>query len=174
MYSGFGRSVPVSLVLRFDIASKDEIAFRREYDTLSELDEDPVGHWLKIARARGETKDSDKVVLNLLVELHRKVDALSKVIKQENREYLELGKKTFVDGMGHGYFLCEGEQLDPGEKYYGRIEMPIFPERIVPFYFTAIDKKGGKITVMHERDIKDWDGYIAARERALIRERRGL
>ncbi len=170
----FGRSVEVSLKIEYSLASKDAVSFRREYDALSEIDDDPVGHWLKIAKARGETKDSDRVLINLLVELHRKVDNLTKIVNNEVQEFLPLDTSEFLRAVGHGFFIAQNDIFTPQSEYYGRINLPVFPERKVAFYFTALDKNTAKITIMHDRDIKDWDGYIAARERALIREKKGI
>ena len=48
--------------------------------------------------------------------------------------------------------------------------MPTFPQREVPVYLEAKSENLAKILVMHDRDIKDWDAYVAARERVMIRE----
>ena len=60
------------------------------------------------------------------------------------------------------------------QKYYARLDIPFFPQRDVPLYFVAIDEYVAEIVVMHDRDIKDYNAFIAARERAIIREKKGL
>ena len=62
----------------------------------------------------------------------------------------------------------------PNKKYYGRLEIAFFPQREVPIYFMAVDKQIAEILIMHDRDIKDYNAFITARERAIIREKRGL
>lgn len=171
--SKFGRIISAPLQAEFSSARLNEKEFRREYDRMAEADEDPIGQWVKLAKARGETRDSDSVLLHLMVELHRKVDNLHKTIKQEETTYLELEYQVSLEGIGHGIFELEKEGFELGEHYYGRINLPVFPQRLVPLYFHAIDEKRAVVDLMHDRDIKDWDSYIAAKDRALAREQKG-
>ena len=48
-----------------------------------------------------------------------------------------------------------------------------FPKREVPIYFIGVDEYIAEIILMHERDIKDWNSFVVARERAMIREKKG-
>ena len=148
--------------------------FLREYDKASQTDDDPIAQWLKIAKARGETADSDSVVLNLLVELHRKIDNLEKHIKNERSEQLELSYNEDIQSIGHGYFKLVKPVLENGKNYYGRITMPIHPKREISIYFQAMDTSLASITRIHERDEKEWSMYLTARERVLIREMKGI
>lgn len=171
--STLGRIVSAPLIIEYDFAEVNPKAFRHEYDTLAETDEDPVGQWLRIARARGETRDSDSVLIHLVVELHRKIDNLTQIIQNETPSYVKLGHVSHLEGIGHGVFIMEKPLFTPEREYYGRINLPAFPQRIVPVYFKTLDQKSAEITLMHERDVKDWDTYLTARERALIREQKG-
>jgi len=40
----------------------------------------------------------------------------------------------------------------------------------VPVIFKALDEKTAEIIHMHDRDIRDYNAFIVARERAIIRE----
>lgn len=148
--------------------------FKRDYNLLAEVDDDPVGQWLKSAKAKGETQDSDTVLLNLIVALHRKVDDLTKIIKNEECKRLELKNNTYINRIGFEYFTVETDILKKDKQYYGKIELPIFPKRDVPLFFKIIENNLIKIELMHERDIKDWDNYVATRERTIIREMRSM
>lgn len=164
------RYVNTNLKLSFETNNIQE--HKKEFDLLGLSDEDAVGEWLKLAKARGETGESDQVLLTLLVELHRKVDALANYVKGEEMEYLSLQNSTFISGIGYENFKVDEEMFEKGAEYYGRVEMPIFPKREIPVFFTALDEKEISIKLMHERDEKDWNAYIVARERAIIREMR--
>ena len=48
--------------------------------------------------------------------------------------------------------------------------MPIFPKRDVAIFFEALDEETAKITRINESDESDYNGYVTARERAMIRE----
>ena len=159
-------NAPISLV--FSKATVDEEAFLKEYQQLSESDDDPINHWLKLARAKGDTAETDPVLLNLIIELHRKIDGLERFIKNEEPKRLSLADEVEIESIGFEHFKF----LEEGMAYYGRVEMPVHPKRDVPVFFTAVDQSLAKITKIHERDEKEWGAYLTARERVLIREAR--
>jgi hypothetical protein len=161
-------SAPLDIV--FSISNDEK--YKKEFDILGISDEDSVGEWLKLAKARGETSESDQVLLTLIVELHRKLDALSAYVKGEKIEFLTLQESSHIQGIGYEHFKLESDALEVGENYYGRIEMPVFPKRQIPLFFIAISPSEAKLVLLHERDEKDWNAYLVARERAIIREMR--
>ena len=109
-------------------------------------------------------------MLTLLVELHRKVDALTAIVKNEETHYLELLHVGVVDGVGFEHFSVEDGVLEIGKRYYGRILMPLFPKREVPLFFEAVEPNLAKIEMMHDSDMSDWNAYVVARERLMIRQ----
>ncbi len=161
-------NAPLNIVFNVD----DDEKYKKEFDILGLSDEDAVGEWLKLAKARGETSESDQVLLTLLIELHRKIDNLNAYVRGERIEYLELGESSHIQAIGYEHFKLESELLQEDILYYGRIEMPVFPKREVPVFFKAISKSEAVISLLHERDEKDWNSYLVARERAIIREMR--
>jgi len=164
------RLVPAPISLVFSQNNVDEESYAREYHKLSAVDDDPISQWLKLAKARGETSDSDPILLNLIIELHRKIDNLEMFLKDEVAKRLSLISTVEIESIGFEHFKLSENVLIAGEEYYGRIEMPVHPKRDVPVYFTAVDSSLAHITKMHERDEKEWSGYMTARERVLIRE----
>ena len=166
------RLVPAPISLVFSKKSVDEESFLREYHQLSETDDDPISQWLKLAKARGETSESDPVLLNLIVELHRKIDTLEMFLKNETPKRISLIDSGTIESIGFEYFKLDSELLEEGVEYYGRIAMPVHPKRDVAVYFVAVDSTLAKIVKMHDRDEREWAGYMTARERVLIREAR--
>jgi hypothetical protein len=165
------RLVPAPLSIDFELAHPQrKEAFEREFQRLSESDDDPIGQWRKLAKARGETKESDPVLLHLLVELHRKVDQLTQIVKNEEPERLDLAQHGEIEAIGFEHFRLQEKALVPGERYYGRIEMPLFPRRDMGVWCEAQDERLGRILRLHERDEKEWSQYVVARERVMIRE----
>lgn len=159
---------PISI--QFDKSDTNQEGFLREYHQLSQSDDDPIAGWLKLAKARGETSESDPVLLNLLVELHRKIDHLEKVIKNEEPVRVELHTQADIVNIGFEHLELADEMMEVGVQYYGRIDMPVHPKRDVGIFFQAETNSLAKITKMHERDQKDWNIYLRARERVKIRE----
>jgi hypothetical protein len=165
------RFVPAVLTIHFEtLNDENSEMFRREYTSLSEYEEDAIGQWLKIAKARGETKETDEVLLNLLVELHKKVDELTALVKNEEKKLLTLAHTTDILEIGFEYFRIEKPLFIPGKEYYARIEMPIFPKREMAVYLKGIDANIAEIILMHDKDMKDWNAYVVAKERVMIRE----
>ena len=166
------RLVPAPISLLFSDASINKEAFEREFQQLSESDEDPISQWLKLAKAKGETKDTDPVLLQLVVELHRKIDALEMFLKDEVPSRVSLLGSVAIDAIGFEYFHIQEPLFEVGKVYYGRIEMPVYPKRDVGVFFKAEEESLAKFLKMHERDEKEWNAYVTARERVLIREAR--
>ena len=164
------RLVPAPISLVYSEASIDKETFLREYSQLSESDDDPISQWLKLAKGRGETSDTDPVLLNLVVELHRKIDALEMFLKNEVPKRLSLTNAIKIESIGFDHFKVEADVLEVGVEYYGRVEMPVHPKRDVAVFFKALDSSLVEITKIHERDEKEWGVYLTARERVLIRE----
>ena len=164
------RLVPAPISLVFSEATIDTEAFEREYQQLSESDDNPINQWLKLAKARGDTSDTDPVLLNLVVELHNKIDALERFLKNEEPVRVSLLHEAQIDSIGFEHFNIAEAMLEEGREYYGRVEMPVHPKRDVGVYFKALSKTLVEITRIHDRDEKEWGSYMTARERVLIRE----
>ena len=167
------RLVPAPISIYFSEADVDKEAYEREYQKLSETDDDPISQWLKLAKARGDTRESDPVLLELVVELHRKIDALEMFLKDEVPKRLSLTYMSKIDSIGFEHFHLENDLLEVGQTYYGRIEMPVYPKRDVGVFFVAESQSLAKIIKIHERDEREWNAYMTARERIQIRELKG-
>ncbi len=148
--------------------------FQKEYKVLSDFEEDAVGQWLKLAKSRGDTHESDEILVTLLVELHKKIDALTAIIKKDEKEFLELEHSLKICGVGFDHIKIEEDLLQEGQEYYARISMPIFPVRQMPLFVKAIAKNIAEILTMHQKDQKDWNSYVTSRERIEIRQKRDL
>lgn len=165
------RTIRAPLKIAFSrVDSCDLGAFQAEFDRLSENDDDPISAWLRASRARGKIIDENEPIILLLIELHRKIDALSAQIEANPKDYLKLENEAILDSIGHNLLIFGEDTLQSGAKYYARLEVAVFPVRKIPLFFTARDSRNAEITLIHSRDEADFDGYIAARERSIIRE----
>ncbi len=165
------RLIPAPISIEFqEVEKENESEFELEFQKLSDSDDDPIGRWIKLAKARGETSDTDKVLLELLVELHRKVDNLERILKNEKPKRVNLKHHKQIDSIGFEHFKIKENFLKKDVIYYARIEMPVHPKRDVAIYFQALNENIAHITRIHERDQKEWNSYVTARERVLIRE----
>ena len=166
------RLVPAPISIYCSDAEIERELYEREYQQLSESDEDPISQWLKLAKARGDTRDTDPVLLQLVVELHRKIDAVEMFLKDEVPARVSLTMHEEIDSIGFEHFKLKNEAFEVGRIYYGRIAMPLYPKRDVGIFFKAISTQLAQFVKMHERDEKEWNAYVTARERVLIRESR--
>lgn len=164
------RLVPAPISILFSKMSVDKKAYEREFNQLSESDDNPINQWLKLAKARGETYDTDPVLLQLIVELHKKLDTLEMFLKNETPKRVSLTSKALIDEIGFEHFNLSEEVLEKGRIYYGRVEMPVYPKRDIGIFFKALNPTLAKIVKIHERDEREWSAYMTARERVLIRE----
>ncbi|MDD2837380.1 MAG: hypothetical protein PHX59_00345 [Sulfuricurvum sp.] len=167
------RLVPAPIGMVYDEVAINVEEFEREYSQMSESDEDPIGQWLKLAKARGDTSESDPVMLNLMVELYRKMEKLEQILTMSTPKRLPLTHLANIESIGFEHFKLTEGMLERGKRYYGRIEMPIHPKREIAVYFEAIDTSLAKITQIHDRDEKEWASYMTARERVMIRQLKG-
>ena len=62
------RFVVAPLDVSFEEVSKDEELFIKEYNSMSKFEEDSVGQWLKIAKAKGETNESTSRGITALLQ----------------------------------------------------------------------------------------------------------
>ncbi|MDP3302196.1 MAG: hypothetical protein Q8S36_09550 [Sulfuricurvum sp.] len=157
----------------FDIAERHPQYFEREYDTIGESDDDAIGQWLRVAKAKGETSDSDPVVLHLIVELYRKIDRLEQIITNTTPTYFPLSQKVKVCRIGFEHFEISEPLLESGKRYYGRIVLPLQNKKVVPLYFEAQSTTLAKIVRIHSRDEREWGAYARSKERLKIRHLKG-
>lgn len=167
------RLIPAPIAMVFEDISTNSEMLEREFNQLNESDEDPIGQWLKLAKARGETNESDPVLLSLMVELHRKIDKLEQILTMNTPNRLVLSHESQIESIGFEHFKLKEEALEKGKRYYGRVEMPVHPKRDIPMFFEALSPSLAKITRIHERDEKEWASYMTARERVMIRQMKG-
>lgn len=167
------RLVEASLNTAFKEGTPEDEFLMKEFKSLLMVHDDPLSVWLKSEKTRKETEDTDKVLLTLIAELHRKVDALSLKLSNNAPIHLPLSYNGVIDGVGHGYFKFSEACLEEGKGYYARIDMPTFPRRSVPIFFEALTDTMAKIILMHEDDKKDWSAYMVACERVMIRQLKG-
>ncbi len=166
------RLVPAPISLVFSQENVDAESYNREFQQLNEADDNPINQWLKLAKARGETAETDPVLLNLIVELHNKIDNLERFLKDEEPIRVSLSSEAHIESIGFEHFNLKEKLLEKDMKYYGRVEMPVHPKRDVGIFFIAQSESLAKIVKIHERDEREWGAYMTARERVLIREAR--
>jgi len=165
--------VAAPLEVEFEIADLNPQEFEEEYNTIGNSDDDAIGQWLRTAKAKGETSESDPVVLHLIVELYRKLDRLEQIVTNKLPQNLSLDQKEAITRIGFEHFELGGPALEEGKHYYGRIVLPLHNRKEIPLYFEAVSATLAKIIRMHSRDEKEWGAYTMSRERMMIRQLKG-
>lgn len=165
--------VEAPLEVDFDRVEANPHAFEREYNTIGESDDDAIGQWLRVAKAKGETSESDPVVLHLIVELYRKIDRLEQIITNSVPKNFPLSQTGEIVRIGFEHFEVSEPLFQEGERYYGRIVLPLHNRKEVPLYFEALSPMLAKISRIHSKDEKEWGAYTMSRERMMIRQLKG-
>lgn len=168
------RLVEASLEIAYDLLEGSEDAFEKEFNSISEHDDDAIGQWLRSAKVRGDASESDPVVLNLIVELYRKMDRLENLMLGKTSNRIALGMNGRIEKIGLEHFELSEPLLETSKLYYGRVELPVLPRRDTPLYFEALSPTLAKIIRIHVKDSNEWAVYMTARERSMIRHLKGL
>lgn len=168
------RLVEASLEIVYDLLEVNSDEFEKEFNGISEHDDDAIGQWLRSAKVKGETSESDPAVLHLIVELYRKMDRLENLILGNAPKRIPLGMSATIEKIGLEHFELSQPLLETSKLYYGRVELPVLPRRETPLYFEALSPTLAKITRMHVKDTNEWAVYMTARERSMIRHLKGL
>lgn len=167
-----GRNVTTSLKFDYEEVGEKIDIFKTEFYSLSESDKDPITQWLRTAKAKGKLDYTDEIVVELVIELHRKMDALTALIKNEEEKLLELTDYGKIIRLGHDFIISD-KKIEVDKEYYVRLDLPVFPKRVVPLFCKGCKDNILEITLLHQKDRKDYDRYITSREREMIREIRG-
>lgn len=167
------RLIDAALTIVFENVAADAEGFEREYSRMCESEDDAIGQWLRIAKAKGETSESDPVVIHLLAELYRKMDRLENLLLHNAPQRLTLTQGGEIGRIGFEHFEMREPLLTPGGHYYGRLELPVHPRRECALYFEALSPVLARISRIHPRDESDWSAYMMARERMMIRHLKG-
>lgn len=168
------RLIDASLDIVFDAVSpSNEQELEHEYFHLSESDDDGIGQWLRTAKAKGDTSESDPVVIHLLVELYRKMDRIENLLADTPPKRIALSRQGNIVRIGFEHFELTEPLLESGKVYYGRVEIPSLLKKETALYFEALTPTLAKITRIHMRDESEWGAYMMARERMMIRHLKG-
>ncbi|MDD5051941.1 MAG: hypothetical protein PHO27_04305 [Sulfuricurvum sp.] len=168
------RLVPAVIDIVYEEITGEVDRFEREFNEIGETDEDSIGQWIKHAKVRGETDESDYMMLNLMAELYRKLEKIEQILAKGGVQRVPLSSNASIESIGLEHLKLSSESFEIGKHYYGRIEMATFPKREIAFFFEALDTSLAKITKIHVRDRQEWGYYMTARERAMIRQMKGL
>lgn len=168
------RLVPSTLDLSYEELGENTDTFEREFNVISESEENSITQGIKHAKMRGEADETSILILNILSELYRKMDKIEHLLVHGNLKRLALASTGLIESIGLEHFKLTSEVLEVGKRYYGRVEIPTFPKREIAFYFEAIEPTLAKIEKIHVRDKEAWGYFMVACERIMIRQLKGL
>ncbi|WP_104696956.1 MULTISPECIES: hypothetical protein [unclassified Helicobacter] len=160
------RIIKCALEVEFSLCENEE-KFLEEFHTLY-LTYEKSQRWFEALQ--NKDKGENTVVLEVLMELYKKISSLEKkILKEEEQKLLNLDFKSMILALGHEVVWIESAVFEENKNYYLRFILPTFSDRIIPIFARALSKNALIITKMHPRDIQDFDGYIVAREMEQIR-----
>ena len=99
------RLIDTMLKISFEEARNDAESFAQEFNKLTQSDEDPIGEWLRLTRAkRGNLEAENAIILELLVEVYRKIESLEARISGDVKSYVPLQNQPTIGTIGHRCF----------------------------------------------------------------------
>lgn len=143
--------------------------FLQEYIALNQIEESGIEKWIKLSK--GRDYDGDEVMLELLVEVYKKLERLEQKLSIKENPYIPLELSLKTHSIGHGV-LCFEEELKEGATYYARCELPVFPSKTIPLFFVMLTPCVGKIVKIGQSHNHSYDAYVVECERMEIRSRR--
>lgn len=168
------RLVTATIDLVYEEVSADAERFEREFNEISEAEENSITQGIKHIKSRGELDETNLLILNVLAELYRKMDKIEYMLIHGNSKRLPLSSSAAIESIGLDHFKVSSDVLESGKHYYGRLEIATFPRREIAFYFEAVEPSLAKIENIHVRDKEAWGYYMVACERIMIRQMKGL
>ncbi|PAF42687.1 hypothetical protein [Helicobacter sp. 11S03491-1] len=157
----YTRIVSCCLNVWYDEVSK---SCEQEYLKLADMGNDGFNHYLEHLKLKNKIQDGDGIVIEILTRIYQKLVHLENLIQHHEETFLPLKQEGIICALGHGVVCLENADFKRGQKYYMRFELPVFPQRYIGIFVEAFDKEILKITQMHQRDIQDFDTYIANKE----------
>jgi len=168
------RFIPATLSFSYEeVKESTKKVFQSEYSALSEYGGSGIEDWLKKQKAKGKTQDSDPILLQLLVELHKKVDRLESILKNENENLIDLQHKSKIYGIHFDYIETERYLFLPETMYYSRITLPIFPKKELPVFLVGVRDNIAKFHIISQRNSDEWVSLVLSKEREEIRSLKG-
>lgn len=158
-------------VLDLEVQEVEEIEgkYFQEYIRLNQIEESGIEKWLKLSK--GRDYEGDEVMLELLVEVYKKLERLEQKLSIQQSPLLELTQRVQTHSIGHGV-LCLENELEEGKTYYARLDLPIFPSKTIPLFFAMLTPKIAKIIKIGQSHNHSYDSYVVECERMEIRSRR--
>ena len=168
------RFVSASLNISFEeVLDSNRSIFKNEYNTLNEYENDDIKEWVSKLKAHGKLDETDRVLLTLLVELHKKVDNLETLIKNEKDDGLKLQHHTKIIGIHFEYIGLNDYNFLENTLYFAKVELPVFPKREIPIYLIGLKQNMAKIHLISQKNQEDWNSLVMAKEREEIRKLKG-
>ena len=96
------RLINTALQIQYQKAHDNAEEFAIEFNKLTQSDEDPIGEWLRLMRAKKGNLDSENtIILELLVEIYRKIETLEHKIQGETKSYIPISNKDIITTIDH-------------------------------------------------------------------------
>lgn len=160
------RIVPCSIEISYD---KSSDIYEEEYIRIIDNNTDGFENYLEKLKSKNKIDEDSEVILEVLAQIYHKIISIEKTIHQKEDKLCLLEKQGFICALGHGVICTHSMDFEVGMSYYLRFELPVFPKRMIGVFGEAIDAQVLKITKMHQKDIEDFDMYIANKEMENLR-----
>ena len=171
----YTRIVPCELEVAFSkLDEANQATFNKEFVTLAQHRYGSIAQWLNKLKSKKATEDTDEVLLELLVELYQKVENIEQILLNKTTQYIPLAFEGIAHFVGHNVLCMPSNVFEEGEEYYLRIFLPIFPQRYIGIFASAIHKQIVKFERIHHKDTGHFDSFVVQMERLAILDSKRL
>lgn len=169
------RIAPCELEIDFSkVNEANEEQFRKEFITLAEQKQGVLNQWLNKLKSKNRMQETDEVLLELLIEIYKKIDHLEQILDQKTKTYIPLESQEMISHIGHSVLCMPKPTFDEQQAYYLRLFLPIFPQRYIGLFGLALHPQVMRIERIHTNDAGDFDSLVAERERLMILDSKSL
>ncbi len=161
--------VPASQKISFSL---DDGSFMDEYIKLSS---DGEGfNLIRGLRAKRDLSQNESIIINLLLSLHKKIDAIDEKLGATKKDRLTLlYENVLIESIGFEHILLRDAILEPSKRYYARAVLSLYPNKEIAFFMMALDGNLAKIEQISDINESEWSNFVSATEREYIRATKG-
>ena len=170
------RLVDARLNIEFEILSDElNLIAEEEYNKITQMHNLSIDSWLNSLKSKStdcKCGGGSIILGEMLVQIYKKLEHIENLISGEELKYITLKNINFTSKLGHGIIVLNSNCIQPSNKYYARLFLPIFPARCVPLFGVAIESNVLRIDKIGDRDLKDYDKHIVNIEREMLKSRK--
>lgn len=152
-----------------EVTDTNRERLEKEFIRLTASEDTATSKWVK-DHVNNRRSDTEKIIIGLLVELHKKIDSLEKEIKNDKKSFIGLDYKAIITSINYeNRFKSDYSHFEVDKLYYGRVAFDVYPKYTFGFFF-VFDDKSLKVVKIDSKNEQTWNLFVSQIERTMLRE----